>query len=134
MSAHLLIWMVVAGTVVADVVLLAAQGMRVSEVWWAMSGTMLLYGLSIMYWRRAPSLACMSDAGAQMVAFSHAGSVLCYAALAASPFPMADAQLSRADSACGFDWMAWYRFVDTPPIFTLLLPSQIPAFRCRFLA
>lgn len=35
--------------------------------------------------------------------------------------PMADAGLARADAALGFDWLAWYRFVQAHPALHALL-------------
>jgi PAP2 superfamily protein len=63
----------------------------------------------------------MATTGAQLIAFSHAGAVLTYVAMAASPFPMADALLSRADATLGFDWLAWFRFVNERPWLHLIL-------------
>jgi membrane-associated phospholipid phosphatase len=56
-----------------------------------------------------------------MAAFTNVGAILTYAALAASPFPMADAALAQADAALGFDWAAWSGFVNGRPVLHVVL-------------
>jgi hypothetical protein len=45
---------------------------------------------------------------AQFWLFAHFGGLLTYAAMAATPHPLADAMLARWDAAIGFDWVAWF--------------------------
>jgi membrane-associated phospholipid phosphatase len=89
--------------------------------WSCVFGTMLLCSLYIAYRKRAPFLARLSVSGAQLVVFSRVGAVLTYAAMAASPFPLADVRLGQADAAFGFDWLAWFGYVNANPQFHVVL-------------
>jgi hypothetical protein len=115
MNAHALIWLFIAAIGAADFLLLAAQGMTVTELSTPLLGMLVLFGVSFSYRRRSPYLAFLSITAAQLVAFSHVGALLTYGAMAASPFPMADELLGRADAALGFDWMSWFVFVRANP-------------------
>lgn len=115
MSVQSLIWVLIASMGAVDYILFAAQGMTVTIRWASVFGSIFLYGLSVVYRRRAPPVARAATSAAQIVAFSNVGAILTYAAMAASPFPMADALLSHADSAIGFDWIAWFNLVNDNP-------------------
>jgi membrane-associated phospholipid phosphatase len=115
MTRRLLLWLIVLGTAAADFSLLIAQGMTLAVRWSTIVGVLLLYGLSIAYRHRSAPLASVSLLAAQMVAFSYVGGILTYAAMAATPFPIADALLGRADAALGFDWQSWFAFVNSHP-------------------
>ncbi len=117
MKAHTLIWSIVAAVGAADCLLLAGTGLTISGrgAWPPFVGGLFLYGVYLLYRRRSPSIAYMSNAGAEIVIFSYLGAVLTYVAMAASPFPMADALLSQADADLGFDWLAWFNFVNASP-------------------
>jgi membrane-associated phospholipid phosphatase len=41
--------------------------------------------------------------------------------MAASPFPLADALLSQADAALGFNWLAWFTWVNAHPALHFIL-------------
>ena len=74
---------------------------------------MVLYSLSVVVQWRNPPAARLIGAFAQIFAFAFVGSCLSYVAMAASPFPLADGMLNRADAALGFDWLAWFAWVET---------------------
>jgi PAP2 superfamily len=80
-----------------------------------------LYTLSVVIQRRNPPAARLFISGAQILAFAYVGAVLSYAAMAASPFPLADTLLSQADAAMGFDWLAWITWVSIHPTFHIVL-------------
>jgi PAP2 superfamily len=64
-----------------------------------------------------PPAARLFTSGAQILALSYVGAILSYAAMAASPFPLADALLGQADAALGFDWVAWFTWINAHPTF-----------------
>ncbi len=59
---------------------------------------------------------------AQLIAFMHIGVVFTYLLMAASPFPMADPLLERADVSLGFHWLSWFTWIDQHPMVRLILP------------
>ena len=129
MNAHALIWLLIAAFAAADILLLAAQGITITKFSIPLLGMILMCGVSFLYRRRSPYIAFLSITVAEIVAFSYVGALLTYGALAASPFPMADELLSRADAALGFDWLKWAAFVNAHPKFHLVLAlaySSIP--------
>ncbi|HEX2940667.1 MAG TPA: phosphatase PAP2 family protein [Rhodopila sp.] len=112
MTVSALIWVLIAAIAVADSLLLIVQHLSVAMPWSCLLGTGCLGALAFLYQHRAPPLARLAMAGAQLVAFSNAVALLTYAAMAATPFPLADPWLARADAALGFDWVGWLHFVD----------------------
>jgi membrane-associated phospholipid phosphatase len=120
MTAQRLLWLIVLGTATGDFALLIAEKMTLAIRWPTILGTLLLYGLSIAYRHRSAPLASVSLLATQMVAFSYVGGILTYAAMAATPFPMADTVLGRADAALGFDWQWWFAFVNSQPALKLV--------------
>jgi membrane-associated phospholipid phosphatase len=115
MNAQLLIWSVIAAIAAVDAVMLPAQGMTIASRWPAFGLVVLMCCLSALLHRRNPAAARVAAAVAQIWALSDAGAILSYAAMAATPFAMADASLARWDAALGFDWMAWYAWVHAHP-------------------
>jgi len=115
MNGQALIWSVIVVFGVADAVLLPAQGMTVTGWSFPFLIVVILCGVALVYRRRSPPIACGFAAGAQIVAFSHVGALLTYGAMAASPFPLADALLSDADASLGFDWLRWFAVVNAHP-------------------
>jgi len=108
------IWSLIAATGVIDGILLATQGMTVGAKWPAVTLLGLLWGTAVMF-RRIPSISLLLVSISQICAFTHIGAILTYAATAASPFPLADSLLSRADNAIGFNWPAWFDFINANP-------------------
>ena len=132
MGIQSLIWALIAATGVVDYILFTAQGMTITLNWWDVIIVATLYGLSVATRQRIPPAARLLGAFAQIFAFAQAGVYLWYGAMAASPFPMADTLLSRADAALGFDWLAWFTWIEAHPTFAFILaksyssiPSQI---------
>jgi hypothetical protein len=120
MNAQALIWTIITITGIADAVLLFTDGITVSSYWQPMAMTIFLYVLSIAF-QRISSISLLLISFAQICAFSFVGALLTYAAMAASPFPMADALLSHADHALGFDWLAWFKLVNAHPMLHFVL-------------
>lgn len=104
-----------------DWVLLATQGMTVALKWMEVVVIAFLCGMSLAFRRHNPQVARLCMSVAQILAFSYTGAILSYAAMAASPFPLADAPLSRMDAAVGFHWLAWVTWVSAHPIFHFVL-------------
>jgi hypothetical protein len=100
---------------VIDYFLLVAQGMTVAINRAQVAVVIFLCGLSVVFRRRNPPAARLFISVAQILAFSYVGAILSYAAMAASPFPLADTLLGHADTALGFDWLAWFTWVNTHP-------------------
>lgn len=100
---------------VTDTVLLVAQGMTIAIRWPPVVLVLFLCALSVVLRQRNPPAARLFVSVAQICAFTYVGSVLTYGAMAASPFPLADALLSKADAALGFDWIAWFTWVNAHP-------------------
>src|SRR4051794_26987966 len=112
MKVQFLIWMLIAATGLIGLVLSAAQGMTFAVPWDSLAFILALYGLSLLVHRRNPPAARLLSAFAQIFSFAVVGARLSYAAMADSPFPLADDLLSRADAAMGFDWLAWFTWVN----------------------
>jgi len=116
MTARTLIWWVIAATALADLLLLDSEGMTVSLQWRAVLGTLILLAVSAAYRRRSPIISTTALSATQLVMFSYAGAVLTYVTTAASASrPLSDDLLARADLALGFDWFAWFAFVNGHP-------------------
>ncbi len=113
MTPPSLIWLLIALTGAADLVLLAANGMAVdwTTKWWPALVVSGLIGLAVLLRKRNPPAGRLFISVAQLCAFTHVGALLTYAGMAASPFPLADAALAHADAALGFDWRAWFALV-----------------------
>ncbi len=114
MNRQYLIWSIIAVTGVVDAILIVADGMTIGSYWPQVIFALCMCGLSIIF-LRIPSISLLLVSIAQICSFSLVGGYLTYAALAASPFPMVDALLSRADGALGFDWLAWFGWVNAHP-------------------
>ena len=121
MNVQSLIWALIAATGVIDYVLFAAEGMTITVPWRAIIYLVTMYGVSVVIQRRYPSAARLLSAFAQVFAFCQVGACLTYVAMAASPFPLADAQLSRADAALGFDWLGWFMWLKANPTLHFIL-------------
>ena len=106
---------------VIDVLSLVSQGMTVAIRWPVIWGIVVLCGVSIGYRRRSRFISDVTVSMAQMAAFSWTGAVLTYAAVAASPFPIADALFDHADVALGFHWVGWFNFINARPVLHFLL-------------
>jgi len=117
MSAQTLIWLIIVLTGAIDGFALWAQGMSVdwSLRWSPVLVVTFLCVVAAAIRRRNRPGALLFVAFAQICAFMNVGALLTYAAMAASPFPMADASLGRADAVLGFDWLAWHTTVNAHP-------------------
>jgi hypothetical protein len=124
MGIQSLIWALIATTGVVDYILFTAQGMTGIISWWYIMFVATLYGLSVAIQQRVPSAARLLGAFAQIFAFSPAGAYLSYGAMAASPFPMADTLLARADATLGFDWLAWFTWIEAHPTLDFILAKS----------
>jgi len=94
----------------------------VSLQWRAVVGAILLFAVSVAYRRRSPSIAGAAHSTTQLVIFSYAGAVLTYTATAVSASrPLSDDLLTRMDVALGFDWSAWFAFVNGHPLLKITL-------------
>jgi hypothetical protein len=101
--------------------------------WYFAALVLLLYGLSLVMGRRYPPVAVLLTAFAHFLLFEELAHCLTYGAMAASPFPLADAWLSRADAALRFDWPAWFAWVRAHPEVHAVLAAayaSIPRGRC----
>lgn len=114
MRVQIAIWSLIAATGVIDGILLVAEGMTVSAEWSAINFIGLLCIVAVTF-HRIPSISLLFISVAQICAFTHVGAILTYAAMAASHFPLADPLLSRADSAIGFNWPAWFEMISANP-------------------
>jgi PAP2 superfamily len=123
MDVQSLIWTLIAVTGMLDYVLFVAEGMTITVNWGVAILPMIQYGLSRLMRRRYPSTARLFEAFAQILAFCQVGGYLTYGAMAASPFPLADGLLSRADAALGFDWLAWFMWVQHHPALHWMLST-----------
>jgi len=122
MTARALIWWIIAATVLTDLLLLGSQGMTVSLQWRAVAGSTFLLALSAVYHRRSPIISGTAYSATQLVVFSYAGAVLTYVTTAASASrPLSDDFLARVDLALGFDWFAWFDFVNGHPLLKITL-------------
>jgi membrane-associated phospholipid phosphatase len=139
MDVQSLIWTLIAVTGMLDYVLFVAEGMTITVNWGVAILPMIQYGLSRLMRRRYPSAARLFEAFAQILAFCQVGGYLTYGAMAASPFPLADGLLSRADAALGFDWLAWFMWLQFHPALHWMLsmayasvPLQVAALLAYF--
>ena len=121
MNPSSLIWSLIAVTGVLDVVLFAALGMTATMNLAVVVFLAGLWGASRFVRQRNPPAAHLAEAFVQILAFAQVGSYLTYGAMAASPFPMADGLLERADAVLGFDWLAWFNWVHAHPIVHFVL-------------
>ena len=129
MTEQTLIWSIIAAVGATDGFLLLAQGMRLDMHWLALAVAIFLCTIAFAYRHRSAEVVSLAMGGAQIVVFSYVGAILTYVAMAASPFPTADALLTRADAALGFDWRAWFQFVNANPKLHFVLAaaySSIP--------
>ena len=121
MNVQNLIWLLIALTGAVDYALLKSLGMSVVVEPGAAILFLALLCLTALFDRYLPSVSRLTRAFAQLMAFAEVGGWLTYAAMAASPFPLADKMLSHADAALGFDWVAWYDWVQAHPLFEQVL-------------
>jgi hypothetical protein len=121
MNPSSLIWSLIAVTSALDVVLFAALGMTATMNLAVVVFLAGLWGGARLIERRNPPAARLAEAFVQILAFAQVGSYLTYGAMAASPFPIADGLLERADTLLGFDWLAWFNWVHAHPIVHLIL-------------
>jgi membrane-associated phospholipid phosphatase len=124
MGIQSLIWALIAATGVVDYILFTAQGMTAIISWWYVLFVATLYGLSVVIQQRVPPAARLLNAFAQIFGFSQVGAYLSYGAMAASPFPMADTLLARADAALGFGWLAWFTWIEAHPTLDFILAKS----------
>ena len=123
MGAQSLIWTLIAVTGALDVAMFAAQGMNAVISWRAVIYLAVLCALPKIVQRRCPPAGRLAGAFAQIFTFCEVGNRLTYAAMAASPFPLADGLLNRADAAIGFDWLAWFMWVKAHPALHFVLAN-----------
>ncbi len=121
MNPSSLIWSLIVVTGALAVGLFAALGMAATMNLAVVVFLASLYGGAKLIERRNPPAARLAEAFVQILAFAQVGSYLTYGATAASPFPMADALLDRADALLGFDWPAWFSWVHAHPIVHIVL-------------
>jgi membrane-associated phospholipid phosphatase len=121
MNVRSLIWALIATIGVVDCVLFAAQHMTIAMNWPNVIFVTTLAASSAAVQRFNPPASRLLTAFAQIFAFAAVASYLSYAAMAASPFPLADALLSRADAAIGFDWLAWFAWLKANPALHVVL-------------
>jgi hypothetical protein len=131
--APTLIWLIVALIGMADGITLLVQGMSLE---WSTEWRNILLLLAFLMLarlfrqRQMPEAARFTTALVQAVAFAHVGTIFTYLLMAASPFPMADPLFERADLALGFDWLAWFQWIEHHPTIRIVLAlaydSMIP--------
>jgi PAP2 superfamily protein len=121
MNTQTLIWGLIALTGAVDYVLFVTQGMAIVNDWSIALLLLTLFCLSVALERHVPPVARLIGAFAQLFAFSQVGGLLTYAAMAASPFPLADGLLNHADTLVGFDWTAWFDWLQVHPMLHFLL-------------
>lgn len=121
MNPSSLIWGLIVMTGVLDVVLFAALGMAATMNLAVVMFLAGLWGASRVVQQRNRPAAHLAEAFVQILAFAQVGGYLTYAAMAASPSPLADGLLARADTALGFDWLGWFIWVHAHPIVHLIL-------------
>jgi membrane-associated phospholipid phosphatase len=129
-TADRLIWWLIAAIAAVDALLLIRQHLGVSPKTQTILGVLLLYAVSRIYQRRSRELSEAARVALQVVVFSNVGALLTYAAMAATPRPMADAVLASWDSALGIPWRAWFALVKDHPGLHLVLVlayASIPA-------
>jgi hypothetical protein len=135
MFARTAIWLIIALIGLADCIALPMQGLSLD---WASEWRNLLLlavffvlSLLLRWWQR-PQAARFTGALIQALVFAHVGTIFTYALTAASPFPIADPLFERADVALGFDWMAWFQWINHHPTVRVILglayDSMMPQF------
>lgn len=110
------VWLLLAALSLGDLVWGAASGLRLSH-WRPLAlGVLALFAIMLFYRLsgRSARIAAMAEAPLQWIVFSIAGAVLTYLA-AAHAGPLCDRELAAADAALGFDWNAWFAFVNRHP-------------------
>jgi len=115
------IWTLIGATGAADVILYAVQGMSIAVNWAVPAYLGALFCVSKLIERRYPPAARLLMAFVQLLTFCEVGGYLTYAVIAITPFPMADALLSRMDATLGFDWVGWFLFVKAHPVLHFIL-------------
>lgn len=135
MSAQTVVWLIILLIAVGDGIALRLQGMSLD--WTAEWHNLLLLPLflalaRLLEWLRQPQAARFTTVVTQALTAAHVGTILSYVLTAASPFPLADSLFDRADIALGFDWLAWFNWIDQHPVIHNILilsyNSMIPQF------
>lgn len=121
MSVQTLIWTLIAVTGALDIALFWAEKMTIVMNWRVAVFLVTVYGLSRVMRQRYAATARLFGVFVQILMFCQLAAYLTYAAMAASPFPMADNLLSHADAAIGFDWLAWFIWVRAHPAVHIVL-------------
>lgn len=117
-------WFVIATIIAIDAVGLRLAGMRIGAAGLFRLGSALLVLLviALTYSRLRPRerLVDLAQSGAQLLLLFAATAVLSYVA-AASTVPMRDELFAWADQRLGFDWMAWFQWVQSHPALQRIL-------------
>jgi membrane-associated phospholipid phosphatase len=132
----LLIWPAILLIGISDIIVLISQGMSVD---WALIWPMILVASALVVvsvicqWLRRYQVSRAVSAFAQIISIGILSSILSYALMAASPYPMADPLFMRADAAIGFDWLSWFSWVDSHPKVYLILRYAYESVRFQLL-
>jgi hypothetical protein len=110
--ASIVIWLLIAFMAVLAAALYPIEGMSIAMDYRGIGLFLLVLAVLCGLTRhRYPAAAHIALTFAQIVAFAQAGTYLTYVVVAMTPFPLADAVLARADAFLGFDWRAWFMWV-----------------------
>jgi hypothetical protein len=128
-------WIAIAVLFAADVALAGPLGFRFDWGRWLLIGGLAasLVALSRFYRKRraiaGPAIPSTLHETAILVAYGPPAASLSYIVVAMG-MPLADVQLAAWDRAIGFDWVAWFDFVEARPFFNaalhLLYMSSLP--------
>lgn len=117
MRAGLVIWSLIAVVALIAAALYAIAGMSVAANYYGIGLFLtVLVVLTGVIRRRYPAASHIAHTTMQLVAFSQAGAYLTYVTMAMTPFPLADTTLAHADAVFGFDWSAWFFWVNGRPV------------------
>ena len=116
-------WLLIATLCLVDLLWMAATGIALatSSILRIGAGVGCLGLIAYVYARRMPRIADLADVGAKTILFSAAAGILSYLAITLNA-PLADAKFVAIDRALGFDWPAWFAWVQAHPVvhYTLL--------------
>ena len=125
-------WLVILLIVFLDGVGLAHYGLHLALIGLASgAGALVVFGIIAAiytYWRRDERIVDLAHCAAQLIALFAATGAFSYVVTAAA-FPLVNDAVAAADRALGFDWLAWFGWVEQHRtlrvVFQLVYPSAI---------
>jgi membrane-associated phospholipid phosphatase len=126
----LMVWIAIAGIAIGDLAMAAERGWTLAN-WWRLALPCAILACVILAYSisgRSPKIAALGNCLLLWSVFAVASAVLAYFAAALRAGPLYDHAFAAADARLGFDWTAWFNFVDRQSAFKLVLTLAYGSF------